>query len=128
MKVYIVTKDICNDQSYEDSIQECNVFVGAYRSLDQARAAIMEMTTKDNFYNNYDPVELRSEMAEEGYSEEAINYWIERYERESELALYERTIDGTVEMIDNRYRDVAVVTYEDYGIMTVTYDVVVCEI
>jgi hypothetical protein len=128
MKVYIVTKDRCNDQSYEDSIQEYNVFVGAYCSLEQARAAIMEMTTKENFYPERDLVECRSEMAEEGYSEEAINYWIERFKKEFESALYERMVNETVEMNGNRYGGVVVVTYERYGIMTETYSVIVCEI
>ena len=46
MKVYIVTRDFESDY-YGESYSEYNVFVGAYGSMDHARAAIMEMTTEE---------------------------------------------------------------------------------
>jgi hypothetical protein len=99
MKVYIVTKTGYNDQDYEDSYYNFKEFIGAYGSLEQARDAIMEMTTKENFY---------------------------------ETNRYERTIEELVENdAQDYYSDVVRVIYDSYeyfGIMTDTYDIIICEI
>ncbi len=99
MKVYIVTMTGYNDQDYEDRYYNFKEFIGAYGSLEQARDAIMEMTTKENFYET------------------------DRYERTIKEPVEIDDQDYYSDVVCVIYDH-----YEYYGIMTNIYNIIVCEI